>query len=71
MAAGLRRQLQQARIDRMLIVKLLISAPLFHPPLRGQRVRARTLLGPVFEQFTEGFDTVDLAAAKSLLSTLN
>jgi Tfp pilus assembly protein FimV len=37
---------------------------------RGRPESARTLLKPVFEQFVEGFDTTDLAAARSLLSTL-
>jgi predicted ATPase/DNA-binding winged helix-turn-helix (wHTH) protein len=32
---------------------------------------ARALLKPVFEQFAEGFDTRDLAAAKRLLATLS
>jgi hypothetical protein len=38
---------------------------------RGQPGSARTILGPIFEQFVEGFDTADLKAASSLLSTLN
>jgi predicted ATPase len=37
---------------------------------RGQADRARTLLQPVLEQFVEGFDTADLAAAKGLLLAL-
>jgi predicted ATPase len=36
----------------------------------GRRDAARTLLQPVFEWFTEGFETADLAAAKHLLATL-
>jgi len=36
----------------------------------GQRQRARELLRPVFEQFTEGLDTADLLAAKQLLASL-
>jgi predicted ATPase/DNA-binding winged helix-turn-helix (wHTH) protein len=38
---------------------------------RGERERARGLLRPVFEQFTEGFDTADLKAAKALLVDLD
>jgi predicted ATPase/DNA-binding winged helix-turn-helix (wHTH) protein len=38
---------------------------------QGQSERGRALLQPVFEQFAEGFDTADLRAAKSLLSTLD
>jgi predicted ATPase/DNA-binding winged helix-turn-helix (wHTH) protein len=37
---------------------------------QGQSERGRALLQPVFEQFVEGFDTADLRAAKSLLSSL-
>jgi hypothetical protein len=29
-----------------------------------------TLLQPVYDRFTEGFDTADLMAAKTLLDTL-
>jgi len=38
---------------------------------RGQRERGRALLEPVFAQFTEGFDTTDLKAAKQLLDSLS
>jgi predicted ATPase len=37
---------------------------------RGETERARELLRPVFEQFTEGFDTADPREAKRLLATL-
>jgi predicted ATPase len=37
---------------------------------RGERDRARGLLQPVFQEFTEGFDTADLKAAKGLLAGL-
>ena len=37
---------------------------------RGSRDRARELLQPVFAQFAEGFDTVDLKTAESLLADL-
>jgi predicted ATPase/DNA-binding winged helix-turn-helix (wHTH) protein len=36
----------------------------------GQRGRAQAVLQPVFEQFTEGFDTADVKAAGQLLATL-
>jgi predicted ATPase len=36
----------------------------------GRRDEARTILEPAFAQFTEGFDTIDLLVAKSLLSEL-
>ena len=34
---------------------------------RGQRTKAHELLAPIYGWFTEGFDTVDLRAAKALL----
>jgi hypothetical protein len=37
---------------------------------QGQRKSGRALLGPVFEQFVEGWDTADLKAAERLLATL-
>ncbi|HWO03441.1 MAG TPA: BTAD domain-containing putative transcriptional regulator [Methylomirabilota bacterium] len=37
---------------------------------RGQTGPARELLAPVYGQFTEGFDTADLRAAKALLDQL-
>jgi predicted ATPase len=36
----------------------------------GRRDEARAALAPAFAQFTEGFDTVDLLVAKSLLDEL-
>jgi predicted ATPase len=38
---------------------------------QGRAGDARAQLQPVFEQFTEGFDTADLKAAERLLATLN
>jgi predicted ATPase len=37
---------------------------------RGKRDAARELLAPVYDWFTEGFDTKDLTAARNLLETL-
>ncbi|MBV8334257.1 MAG: AAA family ATPase, partial [Alphaproteobacteria bacterium] len=37
---------------------------------RGQRAKARDLLAPVYDWFTEGFDTADLKEAKALLDEL-
>ena len=34
---------------------------------RGRNKKARELLGPVYDRFTEGFDTADLKATKALL----
>jgi predicted ATPase len=41
--------------------------------LRGQRrsADAMSILQPVYDRFTEGFDTADLAAAKALLDALH
>ena len=37
---------------------------------RGERRKARNLLAPVYDWFTEGFDTADLKEAKALLDEL-
>jgi predicted ATPase len=37
---------------------------------QGQRAAARTLLAPLYDWFTEGFDTADLQEAKALLDAL-
>jgi predicted ATPase len=37
---------------------------------QGRRVEARDLLAPVYDWFTEGFDTADLKEAKALLNDL-
>jgi predicted ATPase len=37
---------------------------------QGKRDEARELLAPVYDWFTEGFDTFDLKDAKVLLSEL-
>jgi len=38
---------------------------------RGDRAAARDLLAPIYDWFTEGFETHDLSAARSLLDRLN
>ena len=38
---------------------------------RGMQDEARKLLAPVYNWFTEGFDTVDLKEAKALLDALS
>jgi hypothetical protein len=45
------------------------------PPARlrrdqGKRQEARNLLAPIYDWFTEGFDTLDLKEAKTLLDEL-
>ena len=37
---------------------------------QGKRDEARDLLAPVYNWFTEGFDTLDLKEAKALLEAL-
>jgi predicted ATPase len=37
---------------------------------QGKQAQARTLLAPVYEWFTEGFDAQDLTDAKALLEEL-
>jgi predicted ATPase len=37
---------------------------------QGHQTAARDLLAPVYAWFTEGFDTLDLKAAKALLESL-
>jgi predicted ATPase len=38
---------------------------------QGKRTEARELLAPVYNWFTEGFDTHDLKDAKALLNELS
>jgi len=38
---------------------------------QGQRTEARDLLAPVYDWFTEGFDTLDLKEANKLLDELS
>ncbi len=38
---------------------------------QGRRDEARALLAPIYDWFTEGFDTADLKDAKALLDALN
>jgi predicted ATPase len=37
---------------------------------QGKRSEARALLAPLYDWFTEGFDTADLQTAKALLQAL-
>jgi len=39
-------------------------------PQQGKQAEARALLAPVYDWFTEGFDTADLQEAKALLEEL-
>jgi predicted ATPase len=37
---------------------------------QGHRAEAKALLQPVYDRFTEGFDTADLKAARALMDGL-
>jgi predicted ATPase len=39
-------------------------------PQQGKRAEAQKLLVPIYDWFTEGFDTTDLQEAKALLEEL-
>jgi hypothetical protein len=39
--------------------------------IQGRRTEARDLLAPIYDWFTEGFDTLDLKEAKALLDQLS
>jgi hypothetical protein len=43
----------------------------FHKALDIKHLEARELLAPIYEWFTEGFDTPDLQEAKALLQDLS
>ena len=43
---------------------------LLHPQVLFRRAEAHELLAPVYNWFTEGFDTLDLKQAKALLEEL-
>jgi predicted ATPase len=38
---------------------------------QGQQAEARALLAPIYDWFTEGFDTADLQEAQALLEELS
>ena len=50
---------------------VLVGTPMLNAVIaRGERDAARQLLTPIYEWFTEGFDTLDLREAKTLLDGL-
>ena len=66
-----RRALQVASGQGALLFELRAANSLAHLWLGlGKRDQARDLLGPLFDQFTEGFDSADLIETKSLLGKL-
>ena len=69
--AYLERALSIAREQRASSLELRAAASLARLwQRRGRRSDALNLLAPVFERFTEGFETPDLVEAKSLLESL-
>jgi predicted ATPase/DNA-binding winged helix-turn-helix (wHTH) protein len=69
--ARLLRALKIAREQAALSWELRVAMSLARLMLsRAQPGPAKQVLGPVFRRFTEGFDTVDLKAAKALLDPL-
>ena len=66
-----RQALDAAREHGSLSWELRTATSLARHWRSGDRAReARALLEPVFERFTEGFDTADLQAARGVLETL-
>jgi predicted ATPase len=66
-----RRALEIAREQKAKSFELGVATSLARLLLgRGERDGARALLAPVYDWFTEGFDTKDLKAAKVLLDEL-
>ena len=66
-----RRALEIAREQKAKSYELGVATSLARLLLgRGERDGARALLAPVYDWFTEGFDTKDLKDAKALLDEL-
>ena len=69
--ARLRRALEIARGQAALSWELRVATSLSRLLRdRGQRFAARDVLQPVYDRFTEGFQTMDLRVARSLLDEL-
>ena len=67
-----RRALDGARRQETLTWELRAALSLARLLRDQDRIgEARDLLAPVYERFTEGFDTADLQAGKKLLDDLN
>jgi predicted ATPase len=69
--ADLRRALEIARQQEALSLQLRAARDLATLwAERGERQRAEDLLAPTYGAFTEGFDTLDLVEARTLLDEL-
>ena len=65
-----RQALDWARRQSALSWELPAAASLARLRDQGRSANAVALLQPVYDRFTEGFDTADLKAAKALLDAL-
>jgi len=67
----LQRGLTIARLQQARLWELRAATSIARMWLdQGRRVEGRDLLAPVYQSFTEGFDTADLTAARLLLDEL-
>jgi predicted ATPase len=64
------RSLEVARAQGSRTIQLRATSLALLWAERGERQKAHDLLAPVYEWFTEGFDTADLKDAKALLDEL-
>ena len=70
-ADHLRRALDLARQQGARLRELRVATSFAHLLVRqGKDGQARTVLAPVYDWFTEGFETADLRAARKLLQLL-
>ena len=65
-----RQALDSARRQGALSWELRAATSLARWYGQNRRTEALALLEPVYDRFTEGFDTVDLKTAEALLDTL-
>ena len=70
--ASLRRALTVARRQQAKSLELRAAMSLARLwQQQGKQAEACELLAPIYDWFTEGFDTADLQEAKALLETLS
>ncbi len=69
--AAFRRAIEVAKGQNARSLELRATTSLAHLwQSQGKSAEARDLLAPVYDWFTEGFDTADLKDAKALLEEL-
>jgi predicted ATPase len=69
-ASLLKAALEQSRNQSSLGWELRAAIDLAHPQASSQSTQGERILANIFGRFTEGFDTVDLRAARRCLGTL-